>query len=73
MKTSRDIFVEKFGPLPAIGLSSVPELGDIVRRAAAEGQVIYPIGGGTMLRRATRRRLDDALDGIERAVGDSGA
>jgi glycolate oxidase FAD binding subunit len=29
--------------------SSVTEVGDLVRRAAAEGQAIYPLGGRTML------------------------
>ena len=29
--------------------ASVAELGEIVRRAAAEGHALYPVGGGTML------------------------
>jgi glycolate oxidase FAD binding subunit len=35
--------------IPAKQPSSVAELGDIVRRAAADGQAIYPCGGRTML------------------------
>ncbi len=49
MKTSGDTFIENFGPLPAIRPSSVPELADIVRRAAAEEKAIYAVGGGTTL------------------------
>jgi glycolate oxidase FAD binding subunit len=28
---------------------SVPELGELIRRAAADGRAVYPVGGGTML------------------------
>jgi glycolate oxidase FAD binding subunit len=41
--------IDGFGPLPMIRPAGVAELGDIVRRAAAEKQAIYPIGGGTEL------------------------
>lgn len=34
---------------PIVAPASVPELGDLVRRAAAENRAIYPFGGGTML------------------------
>jgi glycolate oxidase FAD binding subunit len=41
--------IDDLGPLPLLRPTSVAELGDLVRRAAAEGQAIYPVGGGTML------------------------
>jgi glycolate oxidase FAD binding subunit len=41
--------IDGFGPLPMIRPAGVAELGDIVRRAAAEKQAIYPVGGGTEL------------------------
>ena len=41
--------IDDFGPLRVVRPSSVAELGDVVRRAAAERQAIYPVGGGTML------------------------
>jgi glycolate oxidase FAD binding subunit len=41
--------IDDFGPLPVVRPLSVAELGDVVRRAAAERQAIYPVGGGTML------------------------
>ncbi len=42
-------FIDDFGPLPVKRLQSVAEVGDIVRRAAAERQAIYPLGGRTLL------------------------
>jgi len=44
-----DILIDDFGPIPVVRPASVAELGDVVRRAAAENQVIYPLGGRTML------------------------
>jgi glycolate oxidase FAD binding subunit len=41
--------IDDFGPLPIMQPQSVVEIGDIVRRAAAEGQAIYPLGGRTLL------------------------
>jgi glycolate oxidase FAD binding subunit len=41
--------IDDFGPLPVLQLASVAEAGDIVRRAATEGQALYPLGGRTML------------------------
>ncbi len=41
--------IDDFGPLPVVRPASVAELGDLVRRAAAEKQAVYPVGGGTML------------------------
>src|SRR5947209_9927715 len=41
--------IDDFGPLPVVCPGSVAEVGDLVRRAAAEGQALYPVGGRTML------------------------
>ncbi|HBI45181.1 MAG TPA: hypothetical protein DDY78_20345, partial [Planctomycetales bacterium] len=41
--------IDDFGPLAVVRPPSVTDLGDVVRRAAAERQAVYPIGGGTML------------------------
>ena len=41
--------IDGLGPLPVARPASVPELSDLVRRAAAEGTAVYPVGGGTML------------------------
>jgi glycolate oxidase FAD binding subunit len=41
--------IDDFGPLPFVQPRSAAEIGDIVRRAATEGQAIYPIGGSTVL------------------------
>ncbi len=41
--------IDGFGPLPVRRPASVPELGELVREAAASGQGIYPVGGGTVL------------------------
>ena len=41
--------IDDFGPLPVLQPESVAELGDLVRRAAAEGNALYPLGGRTML------------------------
>lgn len=41
--------IDDFGPLPIVRPTSVAELGDVVRRAAADGQAIYPMGGRTQL------------------------
>ncbi|HJT77552.1 MAG TPA: FAD-binding oxidoreductase, partial [Gemmataceae bacterium] len=41
--------IDDVGPLPVAAPPSVPELGDLVRRAAAQGQALYPLGGRTML------------------------
>jgi glycolate oxidase FAD binding subunit len=43
------LHIDDFGPLPLVQPSSVAELGDIVRRAAAENQALYPVGGQTRL------------------------
>lgn len=41
--------IDDFGPLPVMQPQSVPEIGDIIRRAAAANQAIYPLGGRTLL------------------------
>lgn len=41
--------IDDFGPLPCVQPQSVVEIGDIVRRAAAERQAVYPVGGRTLL------------------------
>jgi glycolate oxidase FAD binding subunit len=41
--------IDGFGPLPLVHPSTIAEVGEIVRGAAASGQAIYPVGGATML------------------------
>src|SRR5262245_57329194 len=41
--------IDDFRPLSPLRPASVAELGEIVRRAAADGHGLYPVGGGTML------------------------
>ncbi len=41
--------IDGFGPLPVVRPASASEVGECVRRAAADGQAVYPVGGGTML------------------------
>jgi glycolate oxidase FAD binding subunit len=43
------ITIDGFGPQPVARSASVTELGELVRRCAAEGRAVYPVGGGTML------------------------
>jgi glycolate oxidase FAD binding subunit len=47
--TPDTITIDGFGPLPVARPASVAELCDLVRRCAAEGKAVYPVGGGTML------------------------
>jgi glycolate oxidase FAD binding subunit len=64
--------MDEIGSLPVIQAGAVAELCDAVRRAAAEGQAVYPLGGQTMLHfglPASRpgvgidlRRLDQVID-----------
>jgi glycolate oxidase FAD binding subunit len=44
-----DLFIDDVGPLPVMRPQSPAEIGEIVRRAAAEGQALFPVGGRTML------------------------
>ena len=41
--------IDGFGPVPVLRPSTPADVGDIVRRAVAENQALYPLGGGTML------------------------
>jgi glycolate oxidase FAD binding subunit len=41
--------IDDFGPLPVERPCSAAEVGDLVRRAAAAGQGIYPLGGRTQI------------------------
>lgn len=41
--------IDDVGPLPVHRPQDVPELSDLVRRAAADGQALYPAGGRTSL------------------------
>lgn len=41
--------IDGVGPMPIHRPANSTELGELVRRAAAEGQALYPLGGGTQL------------------------
>jgi glycolate oxidase FAD binding subunit len=41
--------IDGHGPLPVVQPRTVAEIGDLVRRAASEGQALYPLGGRTLL------------------------
>ncbi len=41
--------IDGLGPLPVEQPTSAAEVGDVVRRAAAAAQAVYPVGGRTML------------------------
>jgi len=41
--------IDDFGPLPVVRPRTIADLGELVRRAAAENQALYPIGGRTLL------------------------
>src|SRR3954451_7246032 len=41
--------LDGFGPLPRVRPGSVPELGELIRSAAASNAAIYPLGGQTHL------------------------
>lgn len=47
--TSSTRTIDNFGPLPCLAPATPEEVGEIVRRARAENQAIYPVGGGTRL------------------------
>jgi len=64
-------FIDAFGPLPVIQPQTVAELGDLVRRAAAENQAVYPLGGQTMLTYGlppTRPGIGVNLRGLSRVI-----
>jgi len=39
--------IDGFGPVPLVRPGSVADLGDLIRRASAEGTALYPLGGQT--------------------------
>jgi glycolate oxidase FAD binding subunit len=41
--------IDGVGPMPVERPASVAELGEVVRRCAADGTAVYHVGGGTML------------------------
>jgi glycolate oxidase FAD binding subunit len=41
--------IDNFGPIPVVRPTSASELGELIRRAAADNQAVYPLGGRTML------------------------
>jgi glycolate oxidase FAD binding subunit len=43
------ITIDAVGPMPVVRPTTAAEVGEIVRRCAAEGTAVYPVGGGTML------------------------
>ena len=47
--TADACLIDDFGPLPVVRPGSVVELREVVRRAADEGQAVYPVGGRTRL------------------------
>jgi glycolate oxidase FAD binding subunit len=69
---SDSCLIDDFGPLPVRHPASVAELGDCVSAAAADGQAVFPLGGGTMLGQGlpptrpgvalSTTRLDQVLD-----------
>jgi glycolate oxidase FAD binding subunit len=47
--TQAECLIDEFGPLPVEQPASAAELGEVVRRSAAAGQAVYPVGGRTQL------------------------
>jgi glycolate oxidase FAD binding subunit len=47
--TADTITIDGFGPMPVVRPATVVDVGEVVRRCAADGQAVYPVGGGTML------------------------
>src|SRR5437016_1073573 len=41
--------IDDVGPMPLVRPASVAELGDVVRRCAADGRALFPVGGRTRL------------------------
>lgn len=44
-----EFLIDHVRPVAVVRPASVAELGDAVRRAAADGHAVYPVAGGTML------------------------
>lgn len=49
MHPSEKLWIDEQGPFPVVRPASVAEVGDIVRRAAAEERGLFPLGGRTRL------------------------
>src|SRR5690348_4756208 len=55
--TDPTCLIDGFGPLPVERPSSIDALGEVVRRANAQGQALYPFGGSTMLAFGNRPQM----------------
>jgi glycolate oxidase FAD binding subunit len=63
--------IDDFGPLPVERPPTVADLSELVRRAAAAGEAIYPIGGGTMLclgNASAKRGIAVDLRGLDQVI-----
>jgi glycolate oxidase FAD binding subunit len=49
MSAEHSCAIDGFGPVPVLRPSTPADVGEIVRRAAAEDRALYPLGGRTML------------------------
>jgi glycolate oxidase FAD binding subunit len=49
MEQSETITIDGVGPMPVVRPATAAEVADVVRRCAADGTAVYPVGGGTML------------------------
>ncbi len=47
--TRIETHIDDFGPIPVVRPQTPADVGDLVRKAAAEYQAVYPLGGRTML------------------------
>src|SRR5262245_60139867 len=46
---SESLTIDGVGPMSVVRPVSAADVGDVVRKAAADGTAVYPVGGGTML------------------------
>src|SRR5262245_39284199 len=63
--------IDDFGPLRVERPTAVADLSEMVRRASAAGEAIYPMGGGTMLcfgNRPTKRGVAVELRGLDSVI-----
>ncbi len=63
--------IDDVGPFPVVRPGSAEEAGELVRRAAAEGDAVFPLGGRTMLAVGlppARRGLGVDLRGLDRVI-----
>jgi glycolate oxidase FAD binding subunit len=49
MSAPESLSIDGVGPMSVVRPASAAEVGDVVRRAAAEGQALFPLGGRTQL------------------------